>query len=648
MSDQDKMPSNNRSLELCRRVVSTESFIAEAREIYGNRYDYSKVDYKNKDYRVIITCLIHGDFQVYAREHLDGKGCPKCKKREKFIVKLKEKFGDKFGLDEFIYESSTSPVTLICPTHGVFSRLPNVILNSKYGCPKCGNEALRQLQELAHLDAIEHKEEREQARKERHRARIEAKRHAEEQVAKEIWERRIQNILDEGKRERDDSLLDLYGEYDYKSWFEDFFGFNLKAFCLDDGTIIDGKRHFFIPIIHRPFCELIVEANQGDLVQATFYTQTLSDDSLYELFLVIENILSHGIINTFEQIREKYSSIIHDDFTVDGERDGYKFLLTKQWSYIRLKIKRDGAKAIRIRSYHKYDTKSLPKSFVGIDFETLYPQRVSACSVGMVKFIDGIIVDRYYSLIRPPLDYPGKCGNILTWIHGLTYDMVKGERTFKEILPEMERFVEGLPLVAHNACVERACIRDACAFYGTETKLDFDNIFDTLFLSRQAEAKLGFSEEGPGKHQLNTVCKRFGIANNNHHNALADAEMSGNLMVIFQKILCEGRSVEIKETAKILKKYNPEDKVQRTDLENIAENPFKNQVVVMTGFAKADSQEYAHILNELGAIIRDGVNKKTNILITGRNAGPSKMQKAHELGVRIMSEEEFKETIKLS
>lgn len=67
---------------------------------------------------------------------------------------------------------------------------------------------------------------------------------------------------------------------------------------------------------------------------------------------------------------------------------------------------------------------------------------------------------------------------------------------------------------------------------------------------------------------------------------------------------------------------------------------------MLTGFVKADSQEYAHKLNELGAIIRDGVNKKTNILITGDNAGPAKMQKAQELGVRIMSEEEFNDVIK--
>ena len=117
-------------------------------------------------------------------------------------------------------------------------------------------------------------------------------------------------------------------------------------------------------------------------------------------------------------------------------------------------------------------------------------------------------------------------------------------------------------------------------------------------------------------------------------------------MVLFQKILSDGESVEVAETPTAPRqKYNPEDKVQRADLDCIADNPFKNQVVVLTGFTKNDSQEYAHKLNELGAIIKEGVNKKTNILITGYNAGPAKMQKAQEVGARIMSEEEFKEII---
>lgn len=640
---------NNRSLELCRRVVTTESFIAEAKEIYGDRYDYSKVDYKNKDHRITVVCPVHGDFQIYAREHLDGKGCPKCEKGEKFLAKLKEKFGDKFGLDEFVYESSTSPVTLICPTHGAFSRLPNQILNYSHGCPECGNDYSRQLQEAARQDAIDHKEERDQARRERQRARNEAKRIAEVNAAKDKWNKRIQKIISISDDEIVDECMHIFDECSNGTWQDDFFGFSLRPFRFNENSpILVGDIHEFLKLSHFPVHEIKAESSLEELTQATFYFQQLDETRLYEVLLVIEHILSYGFINSIDMIRKKYEPVKDLDFTVDGVRDGYKFYFKYQWGYATLKLRKIGGKGLRPRRHYDYSRlRDLPKSFVGIDFETLYPQRVSACSVGMVKYKDGNIVDRYYTLIRPPFDYPGKCGKALTWIHGLTEDMVKDARTFAEILPEMEKFVEGLPLVAHNACVEKACIRDASAYYGMDTSLDYENIFDTLDLSRRAEAKLGISEEGPGTHQLDTVCRRFGITGNNHHNALADAEMCGNLMVVFQKILCEGESVELIETPSVTqKKYNPEDKIQRTDLDSVADNPFKNQVVVLTGFAKADSQEYAHKLNELGAIIKEGVNKKTNILITGYNAGPSKMQKAQEFGARIMSEEEFKEIIK--
>jgi hypothetical protein len=165
MIEQDTSQSI-KSLELCKRMVTTESFIAEAKVVYGDRYDYNKVDYKNREHRVIVTRPVHGNFHVYAREHLDGKGCPKCEKGEKFIAKLKEKFGDRFGLDEFVYYSSTAPVTLICPTHGAFSRLPNQILNYKFGCPECGNEVQRQQQEESHNAVVAKKEEIRRAKEE--------------------------------------------------------------------------------------------------------------------------------------------------------------------------------------------------------------------------------------------------------------------------------------------------------------------------------------------------------------------------------------------------------------------------------------------------------------------------------------------------
>ena len=629
--NEQETSQGNRSLELCKRVVTTDSFIAEAKEIYGDHYDYSKVDYKNRDHRVIVTCPTHGDFEVYAREHLDGKGCPKCEKGDKFIAKLKEKFGDKFGLDKFVYESSTTPVTLICPTHGAFTKLPHVILNSKCGCPECGNELMHQLQEQAHEEAIRRKEEERQRK-------IEAEKKAKEE-AQHYWNERIQYILNSDT-------------YSNKNWDTDFFGFDLHHICMDNGEPINGRMNIPLNYSHYPFHYADIEANNGNLVKLSlylsdYYDPNFDDKLLIEILLVGESIISNGQVISYERLREKYGIDDYNIYKYDEIIDGFKVQVIKRNDSVEIKVRKVGARSLRRINYSKYDIKTLPKSFVGIDFETLYPQRVSACSVGMVKYIDGEIVDRYYTLIRPPFDYPGKCGSVLTWVHGLTEDMVKDAKTFDELLPEMERFVDGLPLVAHNACVERACIRDTSVFYGIETKLDYENIYDTLSLSRQAEAKLGILEEGQGTHQLDTVCRRFGISGNNHHNALADAEMCGNLMVLFQKILVEEETVEVSETPVITKqKYNPEDKVQRTDLESVVDNPFKNQVVVLTGFAKSDSQDYAHKLNELGAIIKDGVNKKTNILITVYNAGPSKMQKAQEVGARIMSEEEFKEIIK--
>lgn len=625
------MSQNNRSLELCRRVVTTESFIAEAKEIYGDRYDYNKVDYKNRDHRVVVTCPVHGDFQVYAREHLDGKGCPKCEKGEKFITKLKEKFGDKFGLDEFVYESSTSPVTLICSIHGAFSKLPHAILNSKCGCPECGNELMRQLQEQAHEEAVKRKEEKKQRQ-------IEAERNAKEE-ARYYWNEKIQNILSSET-------------YSNDFWETDFFGFDLHHVCLDNGEPINGRMNISLNYSHYPFRNAEIEADEGKLVKLSlylseYYDPEVDDKLLTEILLVGESIISNGKAVSFEEVEEKYGIDDYNIYKYDEVVDGYKVQVIKRNGSVEIKVRKVGVSSKRKIIYHKYDVKTLPNSFVGIDFETLYPQRVSACSIGMVKYIDGEIVDRFYTLIRPPFDYPGKCGSVLTWVHGLTEEMVKDAKTFKELLPEIETFVDGLPLVAHNSCVEKACIRDASAFYGVETTLDYENIFDTLPLSKQVEAELGILEEGPGTHQLDTVCRRFGISGNNHHNALADAEMTGNLMVAFQKILDEGKTIEVAASPLIPKqKYNPEDKAQRTDLECVADNLFKNQVVVLTGFAKNDSHEYAHKLNELGAIIKESVNKKTNILITGYNAGPSKMQKAQEVGARIMSEEEFKEIIR--
>ena len=55
-----------------------ESFIESAIKIHGNRYDYSKVEYKNNATHVTIICPEHGEFEQTPNMHLRGRGCPYC------------------------------------------------------------------------------------------------------------------------------------------------------------------------------------------------------------------------------------------------------------------------------------------------------------------------------------------------------------------------------------------------------------------------------------------------------------------------------------------------------------------------------------------------------------------------------------------
>lgn len=55
------------------------AFINEAKQIHGDKYDYSKVNYVNYRTPITIICPIHGDFQQPPAYHLDGCGCQLCK-----------------------------------------------------------------------------------------------------------------------------------------------------------------------------------------------------------------------------------------------------------------------------------------------------------------------------------------------------------------------------------------------------------------------------------------------------------------------------------------------------------------------------------------------------------------------------------------
>jgi len=59
--------------------IPVEKFIEQSNNIHNNKYDYTKTQYTNNRTKVVITCLIHGDFLQTPDAHVNQKsGCPIC------------------------------------------------------------------------------------------------------------------------------------------------------------------------------------------------------------------------------------------------------------------------------------------------------------------------------------------------------------------------------------------------------------------------------------------------------------------------------------------------------------------------------------------------------------------------------------------
>lgn len=139
----------------CSKVkrYNNDEWIAKAKRIHGNKYDYSKVKYTNAREKVTIIChekdilgIEHGEFDIRACNHITGTGCPKCGKRYKmsqneFIGKAKLVHGDKYDYSETKYTYSTEKVDIICKIHGLFTQVASSHLMG-CGCPKC-NKGVR-------------------------------------------------------------------------------------------------------------------------------------------------------------------------------------------------------------------------------------------------------------------------------------------------------------------------------------------------------------------------------------------------------------------------------------------------------------------------------------------------------------------------
>lgn len=119
--------------------------ICKAKNLFGNKYDYSLVRYSGVNNPVDIKCNKHGViFHQRIMRHLDGyEGCPECRKEQKHshdFERFKEEsiklFGDIYDYSESIYVNSKTKIKVKCRICGnIFYKSPVTILRGH--CCSC-------------------------------------------------------------------------------------------------------------------------------------------------------------------------------------------------------------------------------------------------------------------------------------------------------------------------------------------------------------------------------------------------------------------------------------------------------------------------------------------------------------------------------
>lgn len=136
--------------------MTTDEFIRRAKDVHGNKYDYSITEYNGPKVKVKYVCPKHGIIEQNPSSHLSGSGCRFCgiershknakDTTETFIKKAEKVHGNKFDYSLVEYFNSQTKVKVICHEkdalgneHGVFIIKPNSHINGK-GCPKCNGK----------------------------------------------------------------------------------------------------------------------------------------------------------------------------------------------------------------------------------------------------------------------------------------------------------------------------------------------------------------------------------------------------------------------------------------------------------------------------------------------------------------------------
>lgn len=158
-------------------------------------------------------------------------------------------------------------------------------------------------------------------------------------------------------------------------------------------------------------------------------------------------------------------------------------------------------------------------TFTAIDFETA--TAFHPCSVGIVTVENGIIVEEFVSLIKPPNNL---YSSFTIQVHGINPRDTANAKSFSEIYPEIRNRLKNRIVVAHNESFDRNVLKKSMELY------DFD--YEELNIAARWECTMKlYKAKGLRPTKLSDCCREMNITLN-HHEALSDARACAQLYIL--------------------------------------------------------------------------------------------------------------------
>lgn len=156
-------------------------------------------------------------------------------------------------------------------------------------------------------------------------------------------------------------------------------------------------------------------------------------------------------------------------------------------------------------------------NYIAFDLETtgLSAENDYIIEIGALKVIEGKVVDRFMTFVKPPCSIPYQ----ITQITGIDNKMVANAKDTKEIIESFVDFCEDYVLLGHNIMFDYKFIKKYAAKYG----LSFEHQgIDTLQIAKKVHRQME-------SRSLGNLCAYYNIENQAAHRAYHDALATAKL-----------------------------------------------------------------------------------------------------------------------